>query len=194
MLPKLLMMAWKAKDYATRYGPILPHMNNGRATAVFLGNSLKDLKNTWENEDAGTFFTVYESVEKAVEVKVFTALTAYNLDLDTKGKNAAQVLQEIVDHFKAKNDLGAVRNIEATMAWTQEFIAREDVQQIFNEAKVEIPAFNVMKPLEWPKFAQKTIESIGGEASRIHKLMKAAKKKPGNDNDKKGPGNQPPKM
>lgn len=191
MLPKILMAAWKAKDMAAKYGPIIPHINNGRATTVFLGNSLKDLKNCWEDEDSGTFFTIYESVEKVVEIKVFTFITARNLEMDTKGKTQFEVLQSIVNHFKAKNDLGAIRNIEGTMAWTQEFMQREDVQQIFNETNIDIPAFNLMKPLEWPKVAMKTAERIGQEAGRIHKLMKAAKNKPGNDN--KGPGNTPPR-
>ena len=188
-LPKLAMMAWKGIQMGRKHAPKIPHLKKPRATAGYLGRSLTELRELWEDNKTGPFFTMYESVEKIIEVKAFMYLTAWNMNMDVKGKSQFEILQEIVDTLKAEHATGAVREIENTMAWTQEFVQRPEVAAIFNEANVEIPKFNPLKPTEWPSIGLKFLERTGQEAARIHKLMKVAKK-PGNDNKgpKKGPG------
>lgn len=186
---KIAMAAWKGIQMGRKHAPKIPHLKKPRATAGYLGRSLTELRDLWEDNKTGPFFTMYESVEKIIEVKAFMYLTAWNLDLEVKGKSQFQILQEIVDTLKAENATGAVREIEKTMAWTQEFVQRPEVVSIFNESNVEIPKLDPLKPMEWPKVGLKFMERLGQEATRIHKLMKVAKK-PGNDN--KGPQNKGP--
>lgn len=189
-LPKIAMMAWKGIQMARKHAGKVPHLNNGRATAGYLGRSLTEMRELWEDADTGTLFTMYESVEKIVEVKVFMLLTARNLEIDTKGKSQYEIMQAIIDDLSAQGATGAVREIENTMAWTTEFMQRPEVLEIFNAVNVEIPTFDPMKPMEWPIVGKRMLERMGQEVGRFHKLMKAAKK-PQNDNRKKGPQGAP---
>lgn len=174
-----LMMAFSY--FARKYGTKLPHLKNKRSCAMFLGVALRDQRKLIEDQDMGTFMTLYESVERLVEIKALMHLTARHMEIPTKSKPPVQILKEIIDHCEAEGS-GAANDIKRTLAWTEEFFKKPEIRAIFEEANVEIGR---------PKNI-KDITKIGlrlkQESTRIHNVLKVAKGK----NTPKPP--QPPKQ
>lgn len=169
--------------FARKYGKQLVHFNNPESCAGFLGAALKDQKRLIEDSDSGTFMTVYDSMERLLEIKVLMHWTSNKMNLETKGKAPAEIMHEIAETCGANNP-EASKDIRETLEWAEKFFAREDVQEIFQEANIEI---NMPKsPLEIPKTVMALGMRIKQEAGRLHKVLNVAKGKNPPKSDSKG--------
>ena len=175
-------LAFTFSRFAYKYGPKIAHFQNKQACAMFLGTALRDQRALIENADRGTFMTVYESVERLLEIKALTLWTAKKFDISTSEKSQTEILRNIVDACNEEG-LGAGRDIERTLSWADDFFARPEVRKIFDEARVEIAL--PKSPWELPKTVKSMGQLITQEAQRVHQILKIAKNKPGNDNTPK---------
>tara|TARA_B100000686_G_C16792124_1_gene979449 strand:+ start:549 stop:1130 length:582 start_codon:yes stop_codon:yes gene_type:complete len=177
---KAATIAWRAKTLLEKHGGKIAHLNKAPVTAKALGESLKELREQWEDKSSQPLITMYNSIEVLVEIKFFMARTNKNLELDTSGMTTFQNLQAIVEAMEDKGRNDAVRDIRDTLDWSRAFFAREDVQNILDKTSLDtsLPK-NLM---DVPRFGKNLLLEITGEAKRIYDLVNAAKKP-----DPKGP-------
>lgn len=175
--------------FARKYGTKLPHLKNKRSCAMFLGVALRDQRKLMENKETGTFMTLYESVERLLEIKALMHLTAHHMEIPTKSKPPVQVLREIIDHCEAEGS-GAANDIKRTLAWTEEFFNKPEVRAVFEEANVAVTMPKNAREL--PKAIANLGLRLKQESTRIHNVLKVAKGKAADNDNGKGkdaPGN-----
>ncbi|MGM0422945.1 MAG: hypothetical protein ACQEQL_07610 [Pseudomonadota bacterium] len=191
-----LKLAMAFSYFARKYATKLPHMGNKKSCAMYLGVALRDQRKLIEDKETGTFMTLYESVERLLEIKMLMHWTAHKFDIPTKSKPPVQVLKEIVASCDAEGH-GAANDIKRTLTWAEQFFNKPEVRAVFEEANVEITMPKNAK--DFPKAAANIGLRIKQESERLHNILKVAKgKMPDNDNDKdtpdhKQPGPKPPK-
>jgi hypothetical protein len=185
-----IKLAMAFSYFARKYATKLPHMGNKKTCAMYLGVALRDQRKLIEDKDTGTFMTLYESVERLLEVKMLMHWTAHKFDIPTKSKPPVQILKEIVDSCEAEGH-GAGNDIKRTLSWAEQFFSKPEVRAIFDEANVEIAMPKSAKDL--PKTAVNLGIRLKQESARLHNILKVAKgKKPDNDNNKDAPDNNKP--
>ena len=176
--------------FARKYVNKIMHFNDPHACAGFLGGALKDQRKLIEDSDSGTFMTLYDSLERLLEIKVLTHWTASKFGLDTKGKAPAVIMHEIAELCEADSEVSS-KEIRETLKWAEEFFSKPEVQEIFNEADIEIQM--PKNPLQLPKTVMSMGMRIQQEATRLHRVLNVAKgKTPPKKDD--GGGHKPPSI
>lgn len=164
--------------FAKKYGSKLLSLNNPEACAGFLGAALRDQRKIIEDDDSGTLITLYDSLERLLEIKVLMHWTAAKMKIPTKGQAPAVIMSQIAEKCHVDNEK-ASQDIKETLKWAQTFFSRPDVQEIFSEADIEV--IIPKNPLHF----HKTIISLGmriqQEAERLHKVLSVAKDAEGGD-------------
>ena len=140
--------------------------------------------------------TLYDSVERILEIKVMMHWTSSKMGLETKGKPPAEILSMIAKRAADRDPL-ASRDINETLGWATEFFSRPDVQAVFSDA--DIPVNVPSKASDVPKALLSLGMRLQQEAKRLHGVLKVAKCKedPANtdeDCDLDADNKQPPKQ
>jgi hypothetical protein len=171
MLPhfKLAMIFAKmAKDH----GHKVLHINNIELLTKDLGNALKEQQKILQSPNQGAAMTAYDLLPVIAEVKLLTMAVSSKLGIDTKGKSAIVILEEIVAKTEARGSKSA-KDVQATLEWTRAFFAHPEIQEILKADLIEI-----QKPKGWRdigKTASQTTQRIAQELSRLTDFLKKAK-------------------
>lgn len=171
MLPQFklaLVFAKMAKDH----GHKVLHINNVELLTKDLGNALKEQKHILQSPNKGAAMTAYDLLPVIAEVKLLTLAVSSKLGIDTKGKSAIAILEEIVVQTEDRGSKSA-KDIKSTLEWTRAFFAHPEIQEILKADLVEIE-----KPKSWReigKTASQTTQRIGQELSRLTDFLKKAK-------------------
>lgn len=171
MLPQFklaLIFAKMAKDH----GHKVLHINNVELLTKDLGNALKEQQKILQSKNQGAAMTAYDLLPVIAEVKLLTMAVSSKLGIDTKGKPAIAILEEIVATTESHGSKSA-KDIRSTLEWTRAFFAHPEIQEILKADLIEIE-----KPKSWRdigKTASQTTQRIGQELSRLTDFLKKAK-------------------
>ena len=183
-----------ASYFARKYGKQVLHLNDENECAKFLGEALRDQRDLIEDKNSGTFMTLYDSLERLLEIKVLMTWTAKKMGIETKGKPPVALLSEIATY--CDTECGTYnKDIKDTLSWAQDFFARPDVAEVFEEADIYVALPE--NPLHFPKTILALGMRIKQEGTRLHRVLKVAKaeqdKKQDSDNDNTPPKDEPVK-
>ena len=190
-MPPYLKLAIVFTKLAKHHGNKILHGGDIDLLTEDLGDALRRQKKVILDPDLGALETTYEALPVIAEVKILTLALSKKLDVDTKGKSAIGILEEIVQKTEARNS-GAAAEIKNTLEWTRGFFAHPEIQEVLNADLIEIE-----KPRGWKdiagmgKSAQQGIQRIGQEFTRLRKFLEQAKKVSG---QKDPPENNSPKI
>lgn len=179
-----LIFAKLAKQHS---GTVL-HGGNADLLTKDLGDALRRQKKIILDPDMGVLETAYEALPVIAEVKILTFAVSKKLDIETKGKPAITILEEIVQKTEERSSQSA-KEIKAALEWTREFFSQPEIQEILKAEFVEIEA-----PASWKDFkgmgksAKQGTQRLAQEFSRLHDFLKTAKKPPAQDNSPKSDG------
>ncbi len=182
---KAVFAAKSAIELVSKHGGKVAHRNDPVATAAFLGQSLKELRDGWQDENTPYIFSLYNTFPNVIEVKVLMMLTTKNMGLNTKGMSFFDTLKTIVSELDEKGYSEYGTEIRNTLEWRDGFFSREDVQQILQKSEIDLSKPKSLK--DSFRFTKNLTTWVTNEAKRLDALMNAAKK-PAPKND-----NQPPK-
>lgn len=177
MLPNFKLAARFAK-LAKQHGHKALHANNVELLTRDLGDALRRQKKAIQDPDMGVLETTYEVLPIIAEVKILTLAVSKKLELDTQDKSTIQILEEIVQKADERNSKSA-KEIKATLSWTREFFAQDEVQEIL---KAELTGIG--KPQSWMDFrgmgttALQSLQRATEEFSRLQDFLKKAKETP----------------
>ena len=163
---------------AKRHGGTILHGGNIDLLTKDLGDALRRQKKIIQDPDLGVLETAYEALPVIAEVKVLTVAVSKKMGLDTTGKSTIGVLEDIVLKTEARNSVAA-QEIKSTLAWTRDFFAQPEIQEILAADLIRIEA-----PTSW-----KDLKGLGNSAlqggqrlmqefSRLHDFLKKAKEAP----------------
>jgi len=165
-------------NLATKHGGKILHGGDIDLLTKDLGDALRRQKKIIQDPDLGALETAYEALPVIAEVKILTLAVSKKLDLDTKGKSASGILEEIVRKTEERNSKAA-QEIQNALEWTRDFFAQPEIQEILKADLIEIK-----KPRDWRDFTgigksvQQGAQRIAQEFSRLQEFLKKAKEPP----------------
>lgn len=185
MLP-YVKLALVFSKLAKQHGHKVLHGGNIDLLTKDLGDALRRQKKLITDPDMGTIETAYEALPVIAEVKILTVAVAKKLDIDTKGKSATTVLEDIVAATEARNSKAA-DEIKNSLAWTRTFFAHPEIQEIMSAELIAIEKPRGLGDLGgFGRAAQQSAQRAMQELARLQKFLSTAKNlktPPKNDNN-----------
>jgi hypothetical protein len=194
MLPNF-KLALIFANLATKHGSKILHGGDIDLLTRDLGDALRRQKKIILDPDLSALETSYEALPVIAEVKILTVAVSKKLNIDTKGKSADAVLEEIIQKTEARNSKAA-EEIKNTLEWTRDFFSKPEIQEILKADLIEIEKPRGLTDfLGMGKSMQQGAQRIGQEFSRLQEFLKKAKEQPAPKEPpkSKGPKNKGPK-
>ena len=174
LIPPQLKLAFTFATMLREYGPILAHLNKPELLTKDLGDAMRDQKRALSDPGKGVIMTASEVFPIIVKVKVLSTLVANKLGIDSKGKSAIAVLEEIVQKSDENGNAHFAKGIKDTLGWTRALFADPDIQAVLKMPMTEIESPNLTV-----KGVGKFIMSLAGRSQdefiRVQEFLKAAK-------------------
>lgn len=193
-MPPQFKLAMIFAKLARKHGPTVLHGGDVDLLTKDLGDALRRQKKIIQDPDTGVLETAYEALPVIAEVKVLTLAVSKKLQLDTKGKSAIAVLEEIVQQTESRGSKAA-DEIKNTLEWTRTFFAQPEIQEILKADLIEIE-----KPQGWNdlqgmrKSVAQGWQRLAQEFARLQDFLKKAKEQPPAPSEQKSvPKAKPPK-
>jgi hypothetical protein len=189
-MPPYIKLALIFTKLAKQHGGKILHGGDADLLTRDLGDALRRQKKIILDPDMGALETAYEALPVIAEVKILTAAVAKKLEIDTQGKSAVEVLEDIVRKTEARNSSHA-QEIKNTLEWTRSFFTNPEIQEILKADLIEIEKPKGLTDFfGMGKSFQQGAQRIGQEFTRLQKFLEEAKKTPG---QKEPPKNNEPK-
>lgn len=163
-------------NFARKHGHKLLHLGNTDLLIRDLGKSMKEQLKILRDPDAGTVMTVADLLPQVAETKIFMGVVSNRLGIDTKGKSAFEVLNEIVQTTEAAGSDSA-KDIKEALDWGKDFFSSPEIAELFGDEAVEISVPRRLSLGEFKKSFTSIWKKAGQEGERLHKFIKLAKEK-----------------
>lgn len=143
LIPPQLKIAFTVAGVLRDYGPILLHLNKPELLTRDLSDAMRKQKQVLSDPGKGVILTASEVLPVIVKVKVLSTLVANRLDIDTKGKPAIDILEEIVAKSEANGHGQFSKGIKDTLGWTRALFNDPDIQAVLKMPVTELESPNL---------------------------------------------------
>ncbi len=177
MLPNFKLAIVLAK-LANEYSHEILHVGDTDLLTRDLGDALRRQKKIIQDPDMGTIETATEVLPVIAEVKLLTMAVAKKMEIDTKGKGAVAVLEEIIAKTEER-DSDAAKEIKVTLDWTRAFFSHPEIQEILKADLIQIEKPDSLTDVRgMGKGMLQRAMRIAQELSKLQDFLKKAKTMP----------------